>query len=163
MNENKFLEPAQKSKFNFYVFYLGITLAAAAMLIVFSILKNQKVDKIAENLPQGISLARFNDMPQGFPDVPLNGKIELNHSYTLTYKNQSQDQKIIDFASAKSVKENVDFYKDWAEKNNWDILYQSADNEDEARLAIERNKRPLNITIIKNKTKPEFSDINMSW
>lgn len=100
------------------------------------------------------------EIPEGFPNIPLNGKKELTNSYTLKYPDTDQDQKVIDFTSSKSVKENFDFYKAWAGKNGWNILHQF-DNPEVSRVIIEKDGRPLNITI--QKDAEASSKVNMSW
>lgn len=98
--------------------------------------------------------------PSGFPDVPLNGKIKVNNSYSLAYQNSNSEQKVIDFTSSKSVEENFAFYKSWAEKNEWNILHK-LDNPKESRLIVEKDKKPLNIVI--QKDAEASSKVNMSW
>lgn len=148
------------------------------LLLVFSLLfislfTKKKVDKtvkiikdpIAENLPQGVSLIKpksAESLPQGFPEVPLNGKKFITNAYALSYEGQPQDQKVVDFVSSKSVKENFDFYKDWAEKNKWDILYE-LNNADKAIIVIRQDKNPININIVKDIADHAISKINMNF
>lgn len=107
-----------------------------------------------------INTAKEDELPESFPDIALNGKKKLTSSYTLKYPGADQEQKVIDFTSANSVKENFAFYKDWAEKNGWNILHQ-LDNTEESRLIIEKDKKPLNIIIQKDAV--ASSKVNMSW
>lgn len=148
------------------------------LLLVFSLLfislfTKKKVDKtvkiikdpITENLPQGVSLVKpksAESLPQGFPEIPLNGKKFITNAYALSYEGQTQDQKIINFTSSKSVKENFNFYKNWAEKNKWDILYELS-NADKAIIVIRQDKNPLNINIVKDVSELSISRVNMNF
>ena len=104
--------------------------------------------------------AKDGELPQGFPEISLNGKKELTSSYALQYPGADQEQKVIDFTSSNSVKENFAFYKDWAGKNGWKVMHES-DNDQESRIIIEQDKKPLTITI--KKDAGTSSKVNLSW
>lgn len=103
--------------------------------------------------------------PQGFPDIPLNGKEEILSSYTLGYNNgKGTEQKVIDFLSAKSVKENFSFYGKWAKENGWKIIHQSniVGINKTARIILEKDAKFFTITI-KEDSKAGKSAINISY
>jgi len=102
------------------------------------------------------------DVPSGFPGIPLYNKREITDSYELAYKTSNSDQKVISFSSSKPVKDTFAFYKDWAPKNGWIIVHQLND-ENESRLIIQKNKEIVNITIIKDGKNAKSSIINMTW
>lgn len=153
---------------------LSLIIILIVGLFFISFFMKKKVDKTAEkvaqnpitkNLPTGVSIANSKTpegLPLGFPDVPLNGKKRIENSYTLAYAGQNQDQKIIYFLSEKSIKENFNFYENWAKKNNWNILYK-INNNNSATIIVEQNKRPLNINIVKDSSDPKISKVNMNW
>lgn len=155
------------------VLILTIILLASLIYISFFTKKkadktteNIKRDRILENLPQGVSLIKAKEkeeLPQGFPEVPLNGKKEIMNSYTLAYAGLNQDQKTVDFISSVSVKQNFDFYKNWAEKNKFKILYSTNNNDKEAKIIIEKNERPIYVSIIKHPADPEISKVNINY
>lgn len=121
---------------------------------------NQIVQTRENIVAPQITKAKEGELPEGFPEIPLNDKKEFLTAYTLNYKTGSQDQKIIEFTSLKSVKENFDFYINWAGKNGWNILHQF-DNSEVSRVIIEKDRRPLNITI--QQDTELSSKVNMSW
>lgn len=102
------------------------------------------------------------ELPFGFPDIPLYNKKELTESYELAYKTSNSDQKVINFTSSKPVKDTFKFYKDWAPKNGWAVVHH-LDNENESRLIIQKGKEIMNITIMKSNKEPKGSMVNMTW
>lgn len=100
------------------------------------------------------------ELPPDFPKIPLNGKKEITNNYTLNYVSSDSSQKVIEFSSSKSVKENTDFYKNWAEKNELRIII--ANKEDSGyRLLVEKDKKPLSVIITKNDD--STSNVIVSW
>lgn len=127
--------------------------------------ENIKRDRILENLPQGVSLIKAKEkeeLPQGFPEIPLNGKKEIMSAYTLAYAGLNRDQKTVDFISSVSVKQNFDFYKNWAEENKFKILYK-INNDKEAKIIIEKNERPIYVNIIQHPSDLKISKVNISY
>lgn len=175
----------QRGKIN--VFYLGIVAIVAAIVgaAIFSFAGNQPeffsyvfkkrqkqpaiegtVEKLPnQNLPQGVTMVKPDTkdaLPQGFPEVPLNGKKNITNAYTLNYEGQPQNQKVVKFVSSKSVKENFNFYKDWATKNNWSILHEF-NNDDKAIIGARQNKNQLSINIEKDATDQKNSKVTISF
>lgn len=99
-------------------------------------------------------------LPPGFPSIPLNGKEEIANSYIVQYGASNNDQKVVDFTSAKSVKENFDFYKKWTTEHNWKI-FNEIQRPNESRLIIQKDKTFLNIVIQRDSI--AGSNINMSY
>lgn len=118
-------------------------------------------DELKTIIPQIIH-SQKDSVPQGFPkEIPLNGKKdELSDSYTLNYDGSKNSQRVIDFDSSASVKKNLNFYKNWAGKNKWNILGEPY-IESEARLILERDNKFLSIAI--QKDDKETSKININY
>lgn len=149
------------------VFLALVAIILLGWLVLFQ--KPIKIPKEISNpkniIPENVIMPQIIQAPegaliQGFPDIPLNGKKELTSSYALKYSGVDQERKVVDFTSSKSVKENFDFYKNWAEKNNWNILGEPY-NENEARLILEKDSKFLNITI--QKDEKETSKVNINY
>lgn len=169
------------------VLYLGIVAIVAAIVgaAIFSLSSNQpeffsyvfkkrqkqpavekNVEKLPrQNLPQGVTMVKpdTNDaLPQGFPDIPLNGKKNITNAYTLNYDGQQGNQKVVDFVSSQSVKENFDFYKNWVTKNKWNVLYE-LNNVDKAAIVAMKNRDSLNVSIVKDAADQNISKVNISF
>ena len=123
--------------------------------------EQQEIKKETTIIPK-VTQSPKNQLPKGFPEnIPLNGKKDdFSGSYSLNYQGVEQGQKVIDFTSSKSVKDNFDFYKNWAKKNNWNILGEPY-TENEARLILEQDNKFLNITI--QIDEKETSKININY
>lgn len=167
------------------IFYLGVIaiIAAIAGSVIFFISSEQAeitntifkkkrsavnmeetIRKQPPGLPSGISMAvpeKVGDLPEGFVDIPLNGKKEIIRSYTLNYPGSTQKQQVVDFISSLPMAENFKFYKTWSTQNNWTILYE-LETTSQAILNIKKEKAILAITITSDKADPKLSEINIS-
>lgn len=180
MSFNKELKSFRFQEGKSNIIYLGIILLVAVILaaiIIWGInrkdgevtilpIKSKETKKTEPQSPvklsEGVTLTQtseIGDLPGGFPEIPLNGKQEISNSFTLDYQNSNSNQKVIDFTSLESTKKNFEFYKDWSKNNGWNIFHET-NNENEARLIIEKEKKVLNIVMVKNNN---TSKITMSW
>lgn len=119
-----------------------------------SVMESQTPDTSLLSTPKNFQGAFIKKMdtsaaPPGFPDIPLNGKKEIENSYVLQYGALNKDQRVVEFTSVKSVKENNDFYKEWAGAHNWKI-FNAIERFNESRLVMQKDKTFLNITIQKD-------------
>lgn len=182
-NNNKNHFKLQEGKSN--IFYLGIIVVIAAVIgaVIFFVSNEQteftgyvfkkrtaevdieeKIRKQTPVLPSGISMTvpeKAGDLPEGFVDIPLNGKKEIIRSYTLNYAGNNYKQRAVNFISSQPMAENFKFYKAWSAQNNWSILSET-ENIDRAILNIKKDKSILVITITPDKIDSRLSRINIS-
>lgn len=156
------------------IIILAIIIAAATggyfLFIFLTLTKPTAVKQAAENgieqklatvTPQIIRSAP-DRLPESFPEnLPLYGKEKIIDSYNASYqvpgKNQAAKQASVVFKSSKSMKENYDYYANWAKENGWNIV-NKADNEMLKFVYLRKNNNEdINITITKDKVSISYT------
>lgn len=170
MVDQNFLEVENKNNPNKNIITI-IVLVVVLLVGGFFVFKNktevdieEKIRKQTPVLPSGISMTvpeKAGDLPEGFIDIPLNGKKEIISSYTLNYSGDNHKQRAVDFISSQPMAENFKFYKIWSAQNNWSILYETED-ADRSILNIKKEESILVITITPDKTDSRLSRISVS-
>lgn len=142
-------------KISVVVLVVLIVLAGLFYIILSRTGQNQRpLEKTAgENKPElkksepVITRAAEKTLPDGFlKEIPLGEEIKITESYSAVYPNSTAKQATISFASEKTLKENYEFYKKWAEENKWQI----ANQENSAALKflyLKKDGQDINITI----------------
>jgi len=110
-----------------------------------------KENIVTESQPQEPQKTEFGtEMPTDFPsNIPVEKGAEVQQSYGLNY--DSQKQLSIVFLSTKTVEENFALYKDFLEKQNWNIYNKYESPEISSLYGYgTKESNEINVTISEN-------------
>ncbi len=94
-------------------------------------------------------------VPVDFPtNIPLEAGVTMNQSYALDYSGQKQLTAV--FASKEGVKKNYDFYRDFFQKEGWEVSTQY-ESETLSSLYAVKEQNEMNVTISIQETGSEVS------
>ncbi len=92
------------------------------------------------------------NLPVGFPiDIPIEKDVQFTQSYSLDYPGQRQLSIV--FLSTKTVKENFDLYKNYAEKDGWN----TSSNGEKLEIAFvyaTKERMEMNVMVNKDTSTP---------
>ena len=171
--DNQFLSPDGQNNFsrNTAVVVILVVVILAGGYFIFRNSESKKL-KPQEIVPKPLAtpeVARVSadnlqkELPQDFPkDIPLNGKVKIIESYSMTYLNSTAKQSTISFESSKSIKENYDFYTKWTKDNEWGVA-NSPKQDNLASLYGQKNQATLNIVIIPKISGKIKSEVNITY
>jgi hypothetical protein len=104
-----------------------------------------KTDTAPVSSPEPTKTEFADRFPTDFPsDIPIEKDVKFTQSYSLDYPGQKQLSIV--FPSTKTVKENYDLYKDFLEKQGWNIS-NKGENTNLSFLYATKENMEMNVTI----------------
>ena len=92
-------------------------------------------------------------------NIPLNGKASVVESYSAEYPNSTAKQSTVVFMSLKTPGENFDFYLNWAEENDWQVINSSRDSAVYS-MYFKKPSEQMNITINESAVTITYVNLN---
>ena len=150
--QNFILDPKNRPAF--------ILALLAILLIAWSVwqseVKREESNIIIPKVTKTPSAELGKTTPQ---NIPLNGKASVVESYSAEYPNSTAKQSTVVFMSLKTPGENFDFYLNWAEENDWQVINSSRDSAVYS-MYFKKPSEQMNITINESAVTITYVNLN---